>query len=95
MIELRIYLEPHAGKEQELEQIFRSQFVPAISKRPGFVRVALLKKRDAVREYELCLSFESEDLRLQWVACAEHQAVWPKVQGVCQRASWAGFDVIS
>jgi heme-degrading monooxygenase HmoA len=94
MIELQIYLEPTAGNEEKLEDLFRTRFVPAISKRPGFVRVALLKSRDAVREYQLCLSFESEELRLEWVACDDHQAVWPLLHGLCQRASWSGFDVI-
>ena len=95
MIELHIYLEPHAGKEAELEQLFLTRFRPAISQRPGFVRVAMLKRRDAVREYQIDLCFESEELRLQWVDCAEHQAVWPMIASLCQRAAWAGFDMVS
>ena len=94
MIELHVSLEPTAGNKEKLEQLFRTRFVPAIKKRPGFVRVNLLKRSDAVREYQLCLSFETEALRLQWVACDDHQEVWPVLSGLCQRASWRGFDVI-
>ena len=94
MIELKIYVEPFAGKEKELEAAFRDVFVPAISVQEGFVRVALLKARDALREYQVILSFESEELRLKWVASSEHQDAFPKIAALCGRVSWSGFDVI-
>jgi len=94
MIELKIHLEPFAGKEVELETTFRDIFVPAISVQEGFVRVALLKARDALREYHVSLVFESEELRLKWVASREHQDTFPKLAALCQRVSWFGFDVI-
>ena len=67
MIELHIYLEPSAGMEEQLESVFRNSFVPAISVQEGFRRVVLLKVRDALRQYQIELAFESEDLRLKWV----------------------------
>lgn len=94
MIELKIHLEPFAGKEEELETTFRDIFVPAISIQEGFVRVVFLKARDALREYQISLVFESEELRLKWVASKEHQDAFPKLAALCQRVSWSGFDVI-
>ncbi len=94
MIELKIYVEPFAGKEKELETTFQEVFVPAISVQEGFVRVALLKARDAFREYQISLVFESEELRLKWVASKEHQDAFPKIAVLCGRMSWSGFDVI-
>ncbi len=94
MIELHIYLEPFAGKENELESVFRDAFVPAISVQKGFRRVALLKVRDALRQYRIELAFDSEELRLDWVASREHQAAFPKLVALCQQIAWAGFDVV-
>ncbi|MBN1837072.1 MAG: antibiotic biosynthesis monooxygenase [Spirochaetales bacterium] len=95
MIELHIYLEPLAGKEAELESLFRDAFVPAISVQDGFRRVALLKVRDALRQYRIELAFDNEDLRLKWVASAEHQAAFPRIAALCQQITWAGFEVVA
>jgi hypothetical protein len=94
MIELHIYLEPFAGKESQLESVFREAFVPAISVQQGFKRVALLKARDALRQYRIELAFDNEELRLKWVASLEHQAAFPRVAALCQQVTWAGFDVV-
>lgn len=94
MIELYIYLEPNAGMEAQLESVFRDSFVPAISIQEGFRRVALIKARDALRQYQIVLAFDSEDLRMKWVDSKEHQEAFPKVAALCQRVSWAGFDII-
>jgi heme-degrading monooxygenase HmoA len=94
MIELHIYLEPFAGQESELESVFAEVFVPAISVQEGFRRVALLKVRDAIRQYRIELAFESEALRLRWVASPQHQAAFPKIAALCHQATWAGFDVV-
>ena len=50
MIELHIYLEPHDGKEGELESLYWKEYVPGIRIQEGFQRTALLKKRDALRD---------------------------------------------
>jgi hypothetical protein len=94
MIELHIYLEPFDGKEKELESLFRSEFVPAIRIQEGFQRVTLIKKRDALREYQINLAFGTEALRLKWVDSKEHQEVWPKIASLCARVSWCGFDTV-
>jgi len=94
MIELHIFLEPFAGKEKDLESIYWKEYVPGIKIQKGFQRTTLLKKRDALREYQIHITFDSEDLRLQWVASTEHTAVWPKVAALCQRVSWTGFDTV-
>jgi heme-degrading monooxygenase HmoA len=94
MIELHIYLEPFAGKENEVEKVFRDAFIPAISVQDGFRRVAMLKVRDALRQYRIVLAFDSEEMRLKWVASPEHQVAFPKIIALCQQITWAGFDVV-
>ena len=95
MIELHIYLEPQDGKEEELESLYVKEYVPGIKIQEGFLRTTLLKKRDALREYQIDITFDSEELRLKWVDSEEHTKVWPKMAAMCQRISWAGFDCIS
>ena len=92
MIELHIYLEPLPGQEADLEKIYHQEYVPGIKVQPGFRRTILLKKRDALREYQIDIAFDSEELRLKWVDSQEHVEIWPKVAALCQRVSWAGFD---
>jgi heme-degrading monooxygenase HmoA len=95
MIELHISLEPLPGREVDLENLYREAYLPGISIQQGFVRSTLLKKRDALREYQIHITFESEDLRLKWAASREHQAAWPRVVALCSRVSWSGFNTIA
>ncbi len=94
MIELHIYLEPHDGKESDLESLYWNEYVPGIKIQEGFQRTILLKKRDALQEYQIVITFDSEQLRLRWVDSKEHTEVWPKVTALCQRVSWIGFDSV-
>ena len=94
MIELHIYLEPHDGKEEELTALYAKEYIPGIKKQAGFQRTTLLKKRDALREYQINITFESEDLRIKWVESSEHTEIWPKIVALCQNISWTGFDTI-
>ena len=93
-IELHISLEPQAGKEKELETLYRNHYVPGIKVQKGFRQTTMLRKRDALREYQIDIAFDSEDLRVQWVASTEHTSVWPKFMALCQRISWVGFDTV-
>lgn len=95
MIELHIYLEPFEGKEKALESLYLGKYVPGIEIQQGFLRTTLLKKRDALREYQIDIAFDTENSRLKWVDSREHQAIWPKMTALCQRASWVGFDTVS
>jgi len=94
MTELQIHLDVAPGKEKELEETFLDAFVPAISIQEGFQRVELLQAKDALSSYRINLTFESEELRLKWVASKEHRAVFPKISALCLRVSWQGFEVV-
>jgi heme-degrading monooxygenase HmoA len=95
MIELHIYLEPHDGREKDLETLYFNEYVPGIKIQEGFQRTTLLKNRDALRKHQIDITFDSEELRLKWVDSKEHTEVWPKIAALCQRVSWAGFDTVA
>ena len=92
MIELHIYMEPLAEKEEEFVTMYRAEYVPGIRIQEGFRRTTLLKKRDALREYQIDIAFDTEELRMKWVVSREHTDIWPRMAALCRRASWVGFD---
>lgn len=94
MIALKIYLDAYEGKEKDLEKAFLTYFAPAIKTMEGFKNVVMLKKRDALREYEINLFFETEELRMKWVASDEHQMAFPKIAECCTMVSWVSFDAV-
>jgi len=95
MIELHIYVEPKVGREADLERAYKEHYVPAIRVQKGFVSTALLKRMTALGEYEIDISFETEEQRVAWVASKEHVAAWPRIQETLARCSWVGYEVIA
>jgi heme-degrading monooxygenase HmoA len=65
-----------ASDSAALEKVFFENFYPAVSSQPGFRHCNLLKVPNREGSYVLTIAFESEDLRLRWVATDLHQEVW-------------------
>ena len=64
------------GQAGALTSAFQQEFAPAISAQPGFRRVELLAT-ESDDTMLLMIAFQSEDLRLAWVASDAHARVWP------------------
>jgi len=86
-IQLHVDLSFDPAKEQEMLKYFRTVFVPAASKQPGFIDVKLVKLRSTLMgkapenvNYRFVLNFHSEELRQKWVASPLHQKVWPPME---------------
>jgi antibiotic biosynthesis monooxygenase (ABM) superfamily enzyme len=85
-IQLFVEMEVEPGREKEMLDNFHNIFVPEARKHPGYISVKLLKLRKVMQgpatsvNYRFELVFESEELRLKWVASPEHQRVWPTVE---------------
>jgi len=85
-IVLEVDLEVAPDRETEMLRNFRNVFRPASARQPGYIDVKMLKLRAAIQgpapaaRYRFVLTFESEELRQQWVASAVHQKVWPTVE---------------
>ena len=95
MIQLEVKLELKTGKEKEFLDIFKTQFVPAISRQPGFIRASLLKQSENKSQYQIEIVFESEEKRLTWVNTEEHEKVWPKLANFISKYSTTGFDFLA
>jgi antibiotic biosynthesis monooxygenase (ABM) superfamily enzyme len=104
MITLHIYVQVTPAKEAEFEGLYRDEYVPAISKQQGFRSAALLhiyaatlaEAIDARRDWthEIDIVFDTEDDRQKWAAGPEHARVWPRVESLCERVTWQGFDIM-
>ena len=94
MVALHLDLQLKPGAGSELEKTFRDVFRPAISAQPGFSRVALLQSTSEVDRYRLVIEFQSEELRLDWVATDLHQQVWPRMEAHCASYSLKNFNVV-
>ena len=92
-MELHIWLTAKPGQEEAMEKTFREVFYPAVSARKGF-RSALMMRKPGTGDYTVRLSFDTEELRADWVASEEHQKAWPALQSLATTAKADGFSVI-
>jgi antibiotic biosynthesis monooxygenase (ABM) superfamily enzyme len=87
MISLHVTMTAKPGKEAALEAAIRDSWIAAMAKQPGFLHAALLKPfpddaLDALgalkpsHAFEIISFWESEKLRLEWVARPIHDQVF-------------------
>ena len=92
-MELYIWLTAKPGHEDDMEKTFREVFYPAVSARKGF-RSALMVRKPGTSEYTVRLSFDTEELRMEWVASDAHQKAWPALESHAAKADYAGFAIV-
>ena len=95
MIQLEVKLELKAEKEKEFLDIFKTQFAPAMSRQPGFIRVSLLEQSKNKSQRQIEIVFESEEKRLAWVNTEEHEKMWPKLATFVSKSSVIGFNFLA
>jgi hypothetical protein len=86
-IQLHVDLQVDPAKEREMLHNFRTVFKPTAEKHQGYIDVKMIKLRKALMgsapaglNYRFVLTYASEELRLKWVASADHQRVWPTIE---------------
>ena len=101
---LQIYFEVEPDKASEFEQIYQTDYVPAMQKQTGYEGSRLLRlfpaavateieAKETPFNYQMELVFDTEENRRQWAASDDHQKVWPMAQGLAKRVAWRGYDV--
>lgn len=83
MVQVHVDLAVDPAKEQDMLRYFRDVFRPAATKFRGYLDVRMLKVRAVPVgtappgvNYRFAITYESEDLRQQWVASDIHHEVW-------------------
>ncbi len=81
MITLHVYLTPKDGKGEALRAAINDPWISTMAKQPGFVQAAMLTPfdDDSSEDIEVVSYWESEELRLEWVARPIHDEVFAAI----------------
>ncbi len=104
MVLLQIYFIVPAASADNFERMYTDVYVPALRKQAGYQRSRCLRLypaqvTDAIGaaptefNYQIMLTFDTEDNRQRWAASAEHAAAWPQAVGLANNVAWRGYDV--
>lgn len=75
-------------REQEMLDHFHKVFAPVATKHKGYIDLKMLKLNKHIQgpelpkpiNYRFQLTYESEELRLAWVASDDHVKAWPGIE---------------
>ena len=81
MITLHVYLTPKPGQYEALKSKINNPWISTMSEQPGFVQAAMLTQFDdeSSEDIEVISYWESEALRLDWVALPVHDEVFSSI----------------
>jgi heme-degrading monooxygenase HmoA len=105
MIVLQIYLTVEAAQAEKFEQMFATNYQPALRKQLGYQESRLLRIFDEATaneiaasstpfNYQMELKFSSEEARRDWVRSPEHDEVWLLATTIATTAEWRGYEII-
>ena len=104
MMLLQIYFKVSDGKGEAFEAMYEEVYVPAMRKQKGYLGSNLLRlfpsevhseieAEDTEFNYQMELTFDTEENRRAWVASDEHQVAWPAAQELTESVAWRGYDI--
>ena len=87
------------------EKMYHSIYVPAMIVQQGYVGSKLLRlfSEDQAKSiqaepttynYQIQISFDTEENRRKWVASEQHKIAWPAASGLAKEFKWRGYDVM-
>jgi len=87
------------------EKMYYSIYVPAMTVQPGYLSSKLLRlfpeniskeiqAEQTTYNYQIQISFDTEENRRKWVASEQHKIAWPSASGLAKEFKWRGYDVM-
>lgn len=87
------------------EKMYTSVYVPAMTVQQGYLGSQLLRifpdnlekeiQGDSTAyNYQIQISFDTEENRRKWVASEQHKIAWPAASGLATQFRWRGYDVM-
>jgi mannose-6-phosphate isomerase-like protein (cupin superfamily)/heme-degrading monooxygenase HmoA len=87
------------------EKMYYSIYVPAMTVQQGYLSSKLLRlfSEDIAKSiqaepttynYQIQISFDTEENRRKWVASEQHKIAWPSASGLAKEFKWRGYDVM-
>jgi heme-degrading monooxygenase HmoA len=89
---------------EAFEKMFHSIYVPAMKVQKGYLWSKLLRLFPAdvsksieaeptEYNYQVQISFDTEENRRRWVASDQHKIAWPAAAKLAKAYKWRGYDV--
>jgi mannose-6-phosphate isomerase-like protein (cupin superfamily) len=90
---------------EAFEKMYSSVYVPAMLVQKGYIESKLLRLypdniekeiqgEETSYNYQLQISFDTEENRRKWVASPQHQVAWPAASGLAKSFKWRGYEVM-
>lgn len=90
---------------EAFEKMYHSIYVPAMTVQQGYLGSKLLrlfppdiskeiKAEPTTYNYQIQISFDTEENRRKWVASRQHDIAWPAASGLAKEFKWRGYDVM-
>lgn len=90
---------------QAFEKMYYSIYVPAMTVQQGYLSSKLLRlypenvageieAEPTTYNYQIQISFDTEENRRKWVASDQHQIAWPAATSLAKEYKWRGYDVM-
>jgi len=87
------------------EKVYYSIYVPAMTVQQGYLSSKLLRlfpeeqaktiqAEPTTYNYQVQISFDTEENRRKWVASEQHKIAWPAASGLAKEYKWRGYDVM-
>ncbi|EMS34367.1 hypothetical protein C943_03586 [Mariniradius saccharolyticus AK6] len=87
------------------EEMYYSIYVPAMVVQQGYLGSKLLRlfpenlskeiqAEPTTYNYQIMISFDTEENRRKWVASKQHDIAWPAASGLAKEFKWKGYDVM-
>jgi mannose-6-phosphate isomerase-like protein (cupin superfamily) len=91
-------------KAEAFEKMYHSIYVPAMTVQQGYLESKLLKlypeatakeieAEETTFNYQIQISFDTEENRRKWVASKQHDIAWPAATDLVKDFKWRGYDV--
>jgi len=92
---LYVDMQVDPAKEKEMVNNYHTIFKPAAVKFPGYIDLKIVKLRSALQgsppagmNYRFQLTFQSEEMRQNWVASDVHKKAWPTIENTLASKSY-------
>jgi heme-degrading monooxygenase HmoA len=90
---------------EAFEKMYYSVYVPAMTVQQGYLGSKLLRlfgenlskeiqAEPTTYNYQIQISFDTEENRRKWVASSQHQIAWPSATALAKEYKWRGYDVM-
>ncbi|HLR32403.1 MAG TPA: hypothetical protein VK074_07935, partial [Fodinibius sp.] len=90
---------------EAFEEMYHSIYVPAMKAQPDYLGSNLLRlyPEDEAKKikaeptnynYQIQISFDTEEGRRHWVESNQHKIAWPAAKDLAEEFKWRGYDVM-